>query len=392
MIGRRKEQSGNAYGASFIELFFDLVFVFAVTQISHLLLDDLTWEGALKSAIVLLAVWWAWNYTTWVTNELDVDSVPVRLLMLGLMLAGLLMGVAIPEAFGERAWLFVLAYLAIQIGRTAFLAYVASGRGTVERRRSVNILIWFLASAVFWVAGALADDGARIALWALALLVDYLAPLLIYRVPGRDPLPTDSWDLGTDHFTERFGLFVIIALGETIILTGATAADLSLDAAVLLALAFAFAGTAAIWWLYFGEIAARASKALAESDNPVLLARDAFTYGHALVAAGIILVAVGDEIVIAHPRDPLEGAYLLTVIAGPALFILAQVVLGWRMTGRISSRRMVAFAGCVAVGLLAAVTGLEGIVVGGLLSAILIALVVADVRAFAPKNAPVESA
>jgi low temperature requirement protein LtrA len=154
---------------------------------------------------------------------------------------------------------------------------------------------------------------------------------------------------------------------------------------VLISLVVAFAGTAAVWWLYFGEIAGRASKALADSDNPVLLARDAFTYGHALVIAGIIVLAVGDEIVIAHPRDPLEGAYLLTVVAGPALFLLAQVVLGWRMTGRISRRRMVAFAGCVAVGLLAGVTALEAMVVGGLLSAILIALVVADVRAFAPK-------
>lgn len=127
MIGRRKEQRGNAYGASFLELFFDLVFVFAITQISHLLLDDLSWVGAAKSAIALLAVWWAWNYTTWVTNELDVDAVSVRLTMLALMLAGLLMAIAIPEAFGERA-LLVVGLLAVGlIGVAGAQAMVIGG-------------------------------------------------------------------------------------------------------------------------------------------------------------------------------------------------------------------------------------------------------------------------
>jgi low temperature requirement protein LtrA len=380
-IGRRKEKDGEAYSADFLELFFDLVFVFAVTQISHLLLDDLTWAGAGKSAVMLLAVWWAWNYTTWVTNELDVNTVSVRLLMLALMLAGLVMAVGIPYAFEDRALLFALAYVAIQVGRTAFLAYAASDRGTPERHRSVNILIWFLVSTVFWIGGALLDGEARVAMWVIALLIDYAAPLFIYRVPGRTPLPTDSWDLGTEHFTERFGLFVIIALGETVILTGATASDLDIDVSVMLALTIAFVTTAAIWWLYFSEIAGRAAKAMAAADNPVLIARDAFTYGHALIIAGIIVAAVGDEIVIAHPGDPLKTAYLVTVVAGPVIFLLAQVALGWRMTGRISVRRMVAVAACLGVGLLG-LAELDAIFVSGLLAAVLISLAIADHRSF----------
>lgn len=385
MIGRRKEQSGNAYGASFLELFFDLVFVFAITQISHLLLDDLSWVGAAKSAIALLAVWWAWNYTTWVTNELDVDAVPVRLMMFGLMLAGLLMAIAIPEAFGERALLFAGAYVVIQVGRTAFLAFAASERGTLARDRAVNILIWFCASAVFWIAGALVDDGLRMALWVFALLIDYSAPLLIFRVPGRPTLTDTAWDLGTDHFAERFGLFVIIALGESVILTGATAADLALDAAVILSLLFAFVGTAALWWLYFSEIAGRASQGLAEAENSTRVARDVFTYGHALIVAGIILFAVGDEIVIAHPREALAGAELLTVIAGPVFYLLAQSVLGWRMTGQWSSRRTVAVIGCLAVGLIG-LAGAQAMVIGGLLATVLVGLVVGDHRAFSRQN------
>jgi low temperature requirement protein LtrA len=376
VIGRRK-QSGSEYGASFLELFFDLVFVFAVTQVSHLLLDDLSWVGAGQSALVLLVVWWAWNYTTWVTNELDVESASVRLLMLGLMLAGLLMAVAIPEAFGDRSLLFAASYLAIQIGRTAFLAYAASDRGTIERARSENILIWFCVSGVLWVAGALFDGEARAIIWIAALLIDYSAPLFIYRVPGRKAVPSTAWDLGTSHFAERFGLFVIIALGESVILIGATATDLELDGPVLLSLVLSFVGTAALWWLYFSSIAARSATALAESPNAVLLARDAFTYGHVLIVAGIILVAVGDEIVIAHPEDELGRAELITVVAGPVLYLLAQAALRWRMTGGLSIRRSGAALACFVVAGIG-LAGAQALVVGGLLVTILVALVVAD--------------
>ena len=386
MIGRRKEQSGNAYGASFLELFFDLVFVFAVTQISHLLLDDLSWIGAVKSAIMLLGVWWAWNHTTWLTNELDVDAVPVRLTMFALMLAGLLMAIAIPEAFGERALLFALAYVAIQVGRTAFLAFVASDRGTPARDRAVSVLTWFCVSAVFWIAGALADDGLQMALWVLALLIEYAGPVFTFRVPGRPALAPEDWDLGTEHFAERYALFVIIALGESIILTGSTAADLDLDGAVLASLLFAFVGTAALWWLYFSEIAGRVSRDLAESEDLILVARDVFTYGHALIIAGIILFAVGDEIVIAHPREALGGAELLTVIAGPVFYVLAQSLLAWRMTGRFSSRRTIAVVGLLAVGLVG-LAGAQAMVIGGLLATVLVALAIADHRGFARQNA-----
>jgi low temperature requirement protein LtrA len=218
-------------------------------------------------------------------------------------------------------------------------------------------------------------------MWLIALLIDYAAPLFIYRVPGREPLPTDSWDLGTEHFTERFGLFVIIALGETVILTGATASDLEINASVLLALTIAFVTTAAIWWLYFSEIAGSAAKVMARADNPVLIARDAFTYGHALIVAGIIVAAVGDEIVIAHPGDPLKTAYLITVVAGPAIFLLAQVALGWRMTGHVSRRRLVAVAACIAIGIVG-LSGVSAIVVSGLLAGVLVLLAIADHRAF----------
>src|SRR6478609_4788667 len=151
-----RRADGTEQRTTSLELFYDLVFVFAITQVSHLLLADLTWEGAGRAAFVLLVVWWSWNYTTWVTNELDPESIAVRLLLIGLMLASLLMAVAIPHAFGGEALLFAASYVAIQVGRHGFLTFYAAAPGTIERRRAGRILTWFCAAGVLWIAGALA--------------------------------------------------------------------------------------------------------------------------------------------------------------------------------------------------------------------------------------------
>ena len=263
----RDRDAGEEQRATTLELFYDLVFVFAVTQVSHLLLDDLSWEGAGEAALVLLVVWWAWNYTTWVTNELDPDSPVVRLLLIGIMLATLLMAVAIPDAFGSKGLLFACSYVAIQVGRHLFLTFVSARAGTIERERAAHILVWFFAAGSFWIAGALVEDEARAALWLVALAIDYLAPVFLYRVPGRPKLAPETWDVETAHFAERFQLFVIIALGESIVLIGATTSDLDIDAARLTALALAFAGTAALWWLYFDYVAPIAQRRLELAPN-----------------------------------------------------------------------------------------------------------------------------
>src|ERR671933_2762672 len=171
--------------ATSLELFYDLVFVFAVTQVSHHLLGDLTWRGAGQSLLLLLVVWWSWNYTTWVTNELDPESPVVRLLMIALMLASLVMAAALPEAFGPEAGLFGGAYLEIQVGRHAFLTWVAAAPRTLERTRAARILAWFVFAGVFWIAGAIADGPARTVLWLIALAIDYGAPLAPYWIPRR---------------------------------------------------------------------------------------------------------------------------------------------------------------------------------------------------------------
>jgi low temperature requirement protein LtrA len=371
-----RRDAGAEQRATTLELFYDLVFVFAVTQVSHLLLDHLTWEGAGQAAMVLLVVWWSWNYTTWVTNELDPESIVVRLLLIALMLASLLMAIAIPHAFGDKALLFAGSYVAIQIGRHLFLTFAAADEATIERKRAARILLWFVAAGALWIAGAIADDGARTVLWLAALALDYGAPLVTFWVPGREPLSPASWEVGTEHFAERFQLFIIIALGESIVVTGATTADLDLTAARVAALALAFLATAAQWWLYFNLVANIAQRRLAQAENRTLLARDAYTYLHVVIVAGILLGAVGDELVIAHPGAELANAELIAVVCGPALYLLAHVALRLRMTGTISPRRLAGAIACLAVGAIG--TFASALVVAALLLGVLVAVIVAD--------------
>jgi low temperature requirement protein LtrA len=372
----RRTVAGEEQRATTLELFYDLVFVFAITQVSHLLLEHLTWEGVGQSIVVLLAVWWSWNYTTWVTNEVDPESIVVRLLLIGLMLASLVMAIAIPEAFGDKALLFAASYVAIQVGRHSFLTFVAAERGTIERQRAGRILAWFVAAGVLWIAGALADGSTRTVLWLAALALDYVAPLVTFWLPGLPRLRPDVWEVGTGHFAERFQLFIIIALGETIVVTGATTAEQDLTTARVVAFALAFLATAALWWLYFSLVATIVERRLALAENRTVLARDAYTYLHVVIVAGILLTAVGDELVIAHPTDELPDAELAAVVCGPALYLLAHVVLRLRMTGTISGRRLAGALACLAVGVIG--TFASALVVAALLLAVLIAVVVGD--------------
>ncbi len=361
---QRRRVAGEEQRTTTLELFYDLVFVFAITQISHLLIDHLTWRGLGQAAVCLLVVWWAWNYTTWVTNELDPESMVVRLLLIALTLATLLLAIAIPRAFGSRALLFAGSYVAMQVGRHAFLAFASAGRGTLERQRAAQILVWFLVAGVLWIAGALASEPARAVLWLAALAIDYAGPLCLYRLPGRELAPS-AWEVETAHFAERFQLFVIIALGESIVVTGATTSGLELDAARVLAFALAFLATAALWWLYFDYVARIAQRRLELAPSRTVAARNGYTYLHVVLVAGIILVAVGDDFVISRPSEELAAAEVAAVVAGPAVYLLGHALFRLVMAGSVSSKRLLGALACVAVAALAPVVpalGLEALV------------------------------
>ncbi len=373
----RNREPGEDQRASSLELFYDLVFVFAITQVSHVLLRDLTWQGVWHAALALMVVWWAWNYTTWVTNELDPDAVAVRLLLLAIMLASLLMAVAIPDAFGDRALLFAGSYVAIQVGRHLFLTFVVADAGTIERTRSGHILAWFVAAGLLWLVGGFAGGSARTVLWLAALAIDYVAPLAVYWLPGRERLTGDTWEVETSHFAERFQLFIIIALGETIVITGATTADLPLDLARGVAFVLAFLSTASLWWLYFTYVAAIAERRLELADEDrTSLARDGYTYLHVVLVAGIIVSAVGDELVIAHPTDTLPAEEVAALVAGPALYLLGHALFRLRMAGTVSWKRLTGAAACLLVGALGSF--LPALALGTLLVAILVAVIVSE--------------
>jgi low temperature requirement protein LtrA len=385
-VGRfqRNRDAGEEQRATTLELFYDLVFVFAITQVSHLLLDDLSWLGAGEALLALLVVWWAWNYTTWVTNELDPDSTAVRVLLIWLMLLTLVLAIAIPDAFGERALLFAGSYVAIQLTRHVFLTFVAASKGTIERERAGRILFWFVVAGVFWIGGAFAEGEVRAALWILALAIDLAAPLHFYSIPGRARLSHRTWEVETRHFAERFQLFMIIALGETIVLTGATTAGLDLDAARVIAFALAFLATAALWWLYFDYVARIAEQRLSLAPNRTQLARDGYTYLHAVFVAGIILAAVGDELVIAHPTEELPRGELLVVAGGPALYLLGHALFRLRMAGSIAWKRLAGALACLLAGLVGLV--LPALAVAALLVGVLVAVIGAEQLAAARRR------
>jgi low temperature requirement protein LtrA len=384
---RRRLTDGASQRTSTLELFYDLVFVFAITQVSHLLLEHLSLVGVLQSLVALLAVYWSWNYTTWTTNELDTETVPVRLLLLALMLVSLLMAVAIPQAYESHALLFAGSYVAIQVGRHSFLTFAAADRGTVERERAGHILTWFAVVGVLWVAGALLDSPERIVLWLVALALDYCAPLVTYWVPGRRRLAPATWNVGTEHFAERFGLFIILALGESIVITGATTSDLDLDAARIIAFVMAFMASAALWWLYFSSVASLGEHYLEVSENRTILARDAYTYLHVVFVAGIILSAVGDELVIAHPTEILPPYEVATVAAGPAVYLFAHTLFGYRLTGSVSKTKLFGTLACVALGFVGLFV--PALVLAGLLIVVLVAVIGSSY--LAPSSAETEA-
>jgi len=214
-----RARDGGEQRVTPLELFFDLVYVFAITQLSHLLLDHPTVEGALQTLFLLLVVWWAWQYTTWFTNWFDPDALSVRLMLGAVMLASLVMSVAIPEAFGEQGLMFALAYVAIQLGRTGF-AVLALGASHPLGGGFRRILAWFAASGVLWVAGGLLEGEARYVLWLLALGVDYAGPAAGYRTPGMGRSRTEEWTIEGAHFAERCQLFVTGSLAESLLVTG----------------------------------------------------------------------------------------------------------------------------------------------------------------------------
>ncbi|BEN33635.1 membrane protein [Serratia marcescens] len=319
-------RDGQGASVSFSELLFDLIYVFAVTQLSHYLLHHLTLTGALETLLLWFAVWLAWQYTAWVTNWFNPDTRQIRLLLFAIMLLGLFAAAALPQAFGERGLIFALFYVAIQVGRSVtVLRLLAPGHPL--KRNFHRILGWLCISAVFWIAGGLAEGNARLALWAVAVLCEYVSPMFGFRLPvlGRSD-SSSEWTIEGHHLAERCQLFVIVALGETILITGATLSEMeSWSLPVLIASLVAFLGSLAMWWVYFDTSSKAGSHAISQAENPGQLGAY-FHYVHVALVGAIIVCAVANELVIAHPDGRIQHATAAVLLLGPALYLFANAL------------------------------------------------------------------
>jgi len=317
----RPRDSGEAR-VEFVELFFDLVFVFAITQLSHRLIEHPTALGAVETLLLLAAIWWSWIYTAWVTNWLDPHRTSVRLLLFAMMATGLVVSMSIPEAFGARGGYFAAAYVATELMRSTFTMLAMRRHDRANFLGFARILVWQAVAATFWILGAFVEGDARIRLWLAAMLIALLGPILYFPVPGLGFSRAEDWSVNPAHLAERCGLFIILALGESILVMGATFAGLSWSAELLASFGIALAGTIALWWLYFNIGAVRAAREFAGSSVPGKVARLAYTYLHLPIVAGIIISAAAVEWVGAHPGGHVDIHVALATTGGPGLYLI----------------------------------------------------------------------
>jgi low temperature requirement protein LtrA len=329
----RELEQDHEHQVTPLELFFDLVFVFALTQVTSRLAEVPTWEGVLQGMLVLTALWWAWAVYAWLTSAMDVDEGGVRLTMLAAMGAMLIVALAVPEAFGDDAVLFGVAYLVVRLLHLVLSAIVA--RDDPDR---LGALLRFaptatLGGSLLVLAGFLEGD-ERIAVWAVALTVDYLGPVMIGVGRG--------WRVAPEHFAERHGLIVLIALGESIIAIG-VGAGFELDTGVIVASALGILVVSALWWLYFDVAAILARRRLMQAQGLELhrLALHSYGYLHLPMVAGIVLFALGLKTTLGHVGEALETVPAVGLCGGAALYLLAHIAFLFRMTGRVFRRRTV---------------------------------------------------
>ena len=349
---RVREEGGEGAVVTNIELFFDLVFVFAITQLSHHLLAHLTLIGAVETLVLFLAVWWLWIYTCWATNWLDPERNSVRVLLLAMMMGGLVLSAALPGAFANSGLLFATAYVAMQLCRTLLIVWWSWGHNPARARNFIRISFYFLLSMPLWLAGALvAGAESRLLLWAGALAVEYAGPFVIFRTPFIGRSDIGDWDISGSHMAERCSLFIIIALGEAVLVTGATFAGLTPETPTIVAFAVSFIGSAAMWWVYFDTGAKRGGEAIESNADTGRLARDAYTYLHMPIVAGVIVTAVADEQMLSHPVGHHAGlSYILVACGGPFLFLFGNLAFKWVT----AERRWPPFSHLVGVALLLA--------------------------------------
>jgi low temperature requirement protein LtrA len=353
---------------SYLELFFDLVFVFAFTQVTALILEDTSPQGFLRAALVLAMVWWAWSAYAWMTNAIDIENVVTRLILFTAMAAGFFMALAVPDAFQDEAAWFAVAYFVVRVLNSTLFAWgVRDDPGNL--RATLRLTPWFLAAAFVALIGGFVDPDYRAWLWLASLVIDVVGTLFVASA---------DWKVSPSHFAERFALIVIIALGESIVAIGIGTSELERDTTYALSVLLAFAGVAALWWAYFDFTAVAAERALRRASPAVRgpLARDVFTFFHYPVVLGIIFYAVAAKKTLEHPLDPLSEAGRWALGLGVAIFLASFALMRFRVIRRIAWERLVAAA--IALGLAVMLDGTDAIVTLGVVILVLVLFVAVE--------------
>ena len=357
-----------------LELFFDLVFVLALTQCTALMADDPTWKGLARGLLVLGVLWWSWVGYSWLTSVVDPEEGAVRLAMFGAMAALLICALCVPQVFGDSALTFAIAYGVVRVGQIV-LFLVASRDDPTLRSAVLAGLVGSTSLGVgLLVAASFADGTLQGGLWALALALDMAGPLLF---------GSEGWKLVPAHFAERHGLIIIIALGESIVAIGAGATS-HVDAGVVLAAALGTAVAAGLWWLYFDLVALVAERRLSNAEvgrEQNEIARDSFSFLHLPMVAGIVLVALGLKKTLEHVEDPLKTIPDFALMGGTALYLLAHVAFRWRNIHRFSTQRLL--CALFVLALIPVAREIPAVVSVGLVAAALVVVIVYEVVHFA---------
>ena len=372
-------QRAGATRVTNVELFFDLVYVFAVTQLSHHLLHRPTIVGAAQTAVLLAMVWLAWAYTAWVTNWLDPGQIPVRLLLIALALVSLLMSAALPVAFGRFGLIVGGAYAVMQIGRSIFAVIVL--RGQPLQANFQRILTWCVLSGALAVAGGIVTGPARGWLWLAAVAVDLLGGVVGFYTPGLGRSATTEWTIEGGHLAERCQAFILIALGESVVIIGATLSGLlqtTVTWAEIGAFGTAVIGSIGLWWLYFDRSADDAAAVIAASADPGRMGRTAYHLIHPIMVAGIIVVGAGDQVVLSRPGATGVASTAWLVLGGTALFIAGHAAFKMAVWRVISWPRLGAIAVLGLLGL--AAPDLPALALGVCATVVVVGVAVVDYR------------
>ncbi|TDC42324.1 low temperature requirement protein A [Micromonospora sp. KC213] len=336
--------------ATFLELFFDLVYIFALTRISFRAFEDLAldprgtdgWSpitGGGKTLLLLLALWAVWQGTAWTTSRYDPRHSWLQTIVFIALAASMVMGVAIPRALTTAGMAFAVAYVTAQVSRPAILLLAL--RRHPYRGLKLRMLITFSVTGVLWIAGALLPVGTRAALWALALALEYVAARLDWPVPGMGRSPVSRWEIAGEHLAERYQQFFLIALGETILITGLTYSTRSYDPAPTAAFAVAVVTSVLFWRIYTQRAGLILAEAVTRSRRPAATGRSA-SDTHLVMVVGLVATAIGYELTITYPLRHPEAAWIAMIIGGPVLFLAGRARFEYEVFGRVSPSRWVA--------------------------------------------------